>query len=272
MKAASLVAAALAAAAHGSDLAILNPAGERFEVSIAQLDEAVGAETRRIRSDFMYEADKTFIGYDLAAVMRRFGLPLEEDYLFVCEDGYEASVPAQLLQDAELQGFLARGDAQAPTNAAWAPLPASQAAAELSPLYLAWRSEKLSAAELRALPWPYGLREIRPVNLANRLAGLTPDAAASAVVQRGHALYRRECVKCHRLAGVGAQLGPDLSYGATVKFLNHDALVEVVANIGRYYPGSKMPDYADSLAPAELDALVHYLRHMAGPNEPPGSR
>lgn len=272
MRGGALAVAALALAAHGSDLTLVNPAGERIELSIAQLDAAVGAETRLIRTDFMYEADKTFIGYDLAAVMRRFGLPLDADYLFVCEDGYEASVPARLLRDAELTGFLARGDIHAPPDAAWAPLPSSLGASELSPLYLAWRSDGLSAAELRALPWPYGLREIRPVDTAGRLTGLAPDAAASAAVRRGHALYRRECVKCHRLAGVGGELGPDLSYGATVKLLGHDALVEVVSNIGRYYPNSKMPNYAESLAPEDLDAVVRYLRHMTPPQALAGSR
>ncbi len=258
-----LAPAILGLAGHASELSVVRPSGERATFAIAALDESLGLSAQAVPSDFMYQVDKTFLGYDLGALMERLGLPLQADYLFVCDDGYEALVSAELLTDGHVRGFVARADADAAPGGAWAPLPPGNAAVNLAPLYLTWRSAALGADALRKLPWPYGLREIRAVNAGARAARLMPPAAAPPAVREGFAVYREECIKCHRLLEAGGTLGPDLALSAMVKFFDHPTLVEVIANFHRYYPESKMPNYASEQPELNVPAVARYLQFMA---------
>lgn len=249
--------------APAAELGVVRPTGDRAVFAIAALDEAMGLTAQTVPNDFMYEMDKTFLGYDLKALMARLGLPLDADYLFVCDDGYEAQVDAALLTDARLTGFLARSDADAPAGQAWAALPPGNATVAMAPLYLTWRSAALDAEALRRLPWPYAVKEIRAVTAASRVAGLAPPATAPAAVRDGFHAYRHECVKCHRLLDTGGTVGPDLAKSAMVKFFDHPTLVEVVANFRRYYPGSKMPNYATEVPDLDVASVAAYLKFMA---------
>lgn len=262
------MALAAALAAPAAELSVVRPTGERATFAIAALDDAMGLTAQTVPNDFMYETDKTFLGYDLGALMERLGLPLDADYLFVCDDGYEAQVDAKLLTDARLTAFVARADTEAPPGQAWAPLPPGNAAVTMAPLYLTWRSAAFDGAALRRLPWPYGLKEIRAVNVASRVAGLAPPAAAPDAVQEGFRAYRHECVKCHRLLETGGTVGPDLSRSAMVKFFDHATLVEVIANFKSYYPESKMPNYASEQPGLDLASIATYLKFMAPPQPP----
>ena len=263
---------AIGLVAHAAELSVVRPNGERATVAIAALDAGIGLTSQAVPDDFMYEVDKTFRGYDLGAFMAALKLPADADYLFVCDDGYEALVGAELLNDGRVRGFVARADADAPGGDAWLPLPAGNEQITLAPLYLTWRSTELGADALKRLPWPYGLREIRAVDAATRVAGLKPPSAAPAAVRQGFAAYRYECVKCHQLRGAGGTVGPDLSLSAMVRFFDHGTLAEVIGNFQRYYPNSKMPDYAVEQPELDMPAVASYLKFMAAPRAPtPGA-
>jgi ubiquinol-cytochrome c reductase cytochrome b subunit len=92
-----------------------------------------------------------------------------------------------------------------------------------------------------AAPWS---PELGDLALPPAVAQTSP-AGAAVFEQKG-------CINCHRIAGVGGQRGPDLTYvGAR---LSTDQLTWRILNGGR-----NMPAYSTSLAPNDVDTLVAFL-------------
>jgi ubiquinol-cytochrome c reductase cytochrome b subunit len=75
-------------------------------------------------------------------------------------------------------------------------------------------------------------------------------------------LQAKQCRNCHALDGSGGERGPDLGDVATR--LTSDQLVRQVLQ-----GGGNMPAYGHHLSPAEVTALVAYLRTLHPPDEPP---
>ena len=86
-------------------------------------------------------------------------------------------------------------------------------------------------------------------------------------------MFQRTCLACHTLNGAGAsQLGPDLNipYGPT-EYLRADLLRAYLRDPQslRRWPQAKMPGFTRQALPdADLDAVLAYLRHMAGRKAP----
>jgi len=75
-------------------------------------------------------------------------------------------------------------------------------------------------------------------------------------------LQFKQCRNCHALDGLGGKRGPDLGDVATR--LTANQLVRQVLQ-----GGGNMPAYGHHLSPAEVTALVAYLRTLHPPNEMP---
>jgi len=86
---------------------------------------------------------------------------------------------------------------------------------------------------------------------------LSPVQLQGAVV-----LQNKNCRNCHALDNQGGHRGPDLTYVATR--LTRDELVRQVIQ-----GGGNMPAYGKQLKPAEVDALVDFLRTLHPKNEAP---
>jgi ubiquinol-cytochrome c reductase cytochrome b subunit len=76
------------------------------------------------------------------------------------------------------------------------------------------------------------------------------------------ALQNKQCRNCHSLGGEGGQRGPALDNVATR--LTSDQLVRQVIQ-----GGGNMPAYGRNLSPAEVTALVAFMRTLHAPNELP---
>ena len=109
------------------------------------------------------------------------------------------------------------------------------------------------------------------VALAALSALACEEPAATEPAARGRQVYRKlDCARCHVIDGEGGRLGPDLSHiggeAATRKpgMTDEDYIRESVVSPGAYVvPGYNdvMPrGLARDLSPADLDALVRYLR------------
>ena len=125
--------------------------------------------------------------------------------------------------------------------------------------------------------WPYQLAAIRRADsVAARFPAILPAPAtpADSAVRRGLAVFQRSCFACHTLNGAGdARLGPDLNipYNPT-EYLRADLLRGYIRDPQslRRWPQAKMPGFGtQALSDADLDALLSYLRHMAGRKTPP---
>jgi ubiquinol-cytochrome c reductase cytochrome b subunit len=75
-------------------------------------------------------------------------------------------------------------------------------------------------------------------------------------------LQNKQCRNCHSLGGKGGQRGPALDNVATR--LTSDQLVRQVIQ-----GGGNMPAYGKNLSPAEVAALVAFMRTLHAPNEMP---
>ena len=76
------------------------------------------------------------------------------------------------------------------------------------------------------------------------------------------ALQNKQCRNCHSLGGEGGQRGPALDNVAAR--LTSDQLVRQVIQ-----GGGNMPAYGKNLSPAEVAALVAFMRTLHAPNEMP---
>ena len=75
-------------------------------------------------------------------------------------------------------------------------------------------------------------------------------------------LQNKQCRNCHSLGGEGGQRGPALDNVATR--LTSDQLIRQVIQ-----GGGNMPAYGKNLSPAEVAALVAFMRTLHAPNEMP---
>lgn len=97
------------------------------------------------------------------------------------------------------------------------------------------------------------------------------EPPATEPVARGRQIYRKlDCGRCHVIDGQGGALGPDLSHIGTIaaerdpSLTAEDYIRESIVAPGAYVvPGYNdvMPrGLARNLSPADLEALVRYLR------------
>lgn len=105
-------------------------------------------------------------------------------------------------------------------------------------------SPKMAAWSADATPFKY-------------VAGRTPLERQGALV-----LQNKQCRNCHSLDGSGGLRGPALDGVATR--LTGDQLTRQVIQ-----GGGNMPAYGKNLSPAEVAALVAFMKTLRGPNEPP---
>ena len=105
-------------------------------------------------------------------------------------------------------------------------------------------SPKMSAWSGAAVPVQY-------------IKGRTPLEMHGAIV-----FQNKQCRNCHSLGGVGGERGPALDQVATR--LTADEMVRQVIQ-----GGGNMPAYGKKLSPAEVEALVAFMRTLAPKSRPP---
>jgi ubiquinol-cytochrome c reductase cytochrome b subunit len=105
----------------------------------------------------------------------------------------------------------------------------------------------LSDAQLNSLA--AFLLKLNPDN-ATALADAPEFATQGALVYQSH-----QCGACHRVNGVGMQVGPPLNGLATRQ--TRSWVVDHFANPQKLSPGSPMPPY--QFSPKDLDNLMAYL-------------
>jgi mono/diheme cytochrome c family protein len=229
----------------------------------AQLAARPDAREVDIPADVAYHRAMHYRAVPLKALLA--GVAASDHLQFVANDGFAAEVPAALILDGHgAEAWLAVEDSARP----WPALPGKAASA--GPFYVVWTRPE--AGGVGPEQWPYQLASIRKLDtVAARFPAVVPDPAlpAGSPVRRGFEVFQRNCFACHTLNGQGdARLGPDLNIPHNpTEYLRADLLRAYVRDPQslRHWPQAKMPGFdTKAMNDADLDALLAYLRHMAG--------
>lgn len=229
----------------------------------AHLLARTDARAITVPADVSFKRTMHYRAVPLKALLQ--GIRPDDHLQFVARDGFAAEIPAALIWNGRgSEAWLAIEDPAQP----WPALPGNPGGA--GPFYLVWTDP--AAAGIGPEQWPYQLAAIRQLaDVAVRFPAILPDAAVAAdsPIRHGFAAFQRACLACHTLNGEGdSRLGPDLNipYSPT-EYLRADFLRAYIRDPQslRRWPQAKMPGFdAQALADADLDALLAYLRHMAG--------
>lgn len=221
------------------------------------------ARSIKVPADVAYGRTMHYRAIPLLALLK--GIDANDHLQFVASDGFAAEIPAALLLNKQgSEAWLAIEDPTRP----WPALGKNHGHA--GPFYVVWTQPQ--AAHVSPEQWPYQLAAIRKLSdVAARFPAILPDSSLSAdsKVQRGFVVFQHTCFACHTLNGEGdAKLGPDLNIPHNpTEYLGADLLRDFIRNPQslRYWPQAKMQGFdSRALSDADLDAVLAYLRHMAG--------
>ena len=229
----------------------------------AQLLARSDVRTISIPDDVSFKRAMRYRAVPLKALLE--GASAQDALLFVASDGFAAEIPAALIRQAHgSEAWLAIEEPTRP----WPALGAGKG--DAGPFYVVWTDP--SSMNIGPEQWPYQLAAIRRLPpVVERFPAIRPDPALQpdSQVQRGFALFQRTCFTCHTLNGQGdARLGPDLNIPHNpTEYLRADLLRAYIRDPQslRHWPQARMPGFNQQvLSDTDLDALLAYLKHMAG--------
>ncbi|MFH1570690.1 MAG: c-type cytochrome [Gemmatimonadota bacterium] len=120
-----------------------------------------------------------------------------------------------------------------------------------------------TAAELAAIQAYFDAHPVVPPTAAELLSG----AVDPQVLALGRARFVRTCSPCHGESAQGL-IGPNLT---DPYWLHGGQVSQIFQSITRGVPAKGMPPWGRAIPPAELAALVSYVRSLQG-SEPAGGR
>jgi mono/diheme cytochrome c family protein len=220
-----------------------------------------------IPADVAFKRPMRYRAVPLVALLP--GITPADHLQLVATDGFAAEIPAALLLNHQgSTPWLAIEDPAHP----W-PAPAENPLGA-GPFYLVWTRPQ--AAGVSPEQWPYQLARIRKLTgVAERFPAIQPDPGlpANDIVRHGFAVFQRTCFACHTLNGAGdSRLGPDLNIPHNpTEYLRADLLRAYIRNPQslRRWPQARMQGFdTQAMSDADLDAVLAYLRHMAGRKRP----
>lgn len=227
-----------------------------------QLLARADAREITIPQDVAFKRTMRFRAVPLKALLA--GITPLDHLQFVASDGFAAEIPAALIWNTQgSEAWLAVEDPARP----W-PLMANSKSA--GPFYLVWTNPQ--AAQVNSEQWPYQLAAIRKLaDVAVRFPALLPDPELppTSPIRHGLLAFQRTCLACHTLNGEGdSKLGPDLNipYNPT-EYLRADllrAFIRDPQSLRRWSQAKMQGLDSNALPDADLDAVLAYLRHMAG--------
>ncbi|MCC6748128.1 MAG: cytochrome c [Deltaproteobacteria bacterium] len=168
-------------------------------------------------------------------------------------DGYTASLPAAVR--AEGGAMLAVEDLDQP---GWEPVGPRRATP--GPFYLIW--SRPSQRDTHRYPWVWQLVSFDLASHAELYRHTVPAGAKpGSAVARGHALFTRDCLRCHAMNREGGRLGPDLNVPQSIVEYRPAAQIRQYIKNPLLFRYGTMPAQAQ-LSEADLDALLAYFAAM----------
>ena len=233
---------------------------------VPELVAAIGLTKLSVEKDPNFQQDRIFAGLALKPLLTYLGLDDAQELLLVCEDGYHIPFDTSVLAQPELQGLLAIHDTEvrADSNARWLPYRHGAEDISFDPFYLVWASgDESIELGTETIPWPYQLTEIHRFDRAGYFAAAKPPDNAAEIIHKGFEVYTAHCAKCHRMRGVGGELGPELDRDSSLSSIFTEAqLSDFIRHDKSQFPQSKMPSFSAVLNPAEISQVTAYLKSM----------
>ena len=124
-----------------------------------------------------------------------------------------------------------------------------------------YRGEAQSS--LAAVQSYFDANPLVPPSPAELLAG----AKDPAILEVGATRFARTCASCHGEQAQGL-IGPNLTDD---RWIHGGAVEQVFQSVAKGWPAKGMPPWGRALPPAELSALVSYVRSLQG-STPPNAR
>ena len=208
-----------------------------------------------------------FLALDLADVFDAVYSPSwreEDEIVFTCLDGYQPVIPVARVKAHSAWLAFAREDQAGFTILKQES--GEQKIIDLAPYYVVWENLDDPQILMEAdYGWPYQLKGVDLVESRNRFRAMTPSGP-SPQVQAGFQAFRVHCLHCHKVNGVGGQIGPELNAGARPAVSRERAwLQKWIGAPEEVRPNTRMPALNPALPEREqpIDALIAYLQFMA---------
>ena len=246
-------------------LHVQDGAAER-QYTVPELIDAIGLTELRVAKNPHFGPDRVFAGFALEPLLNHIGLADASELLLVCADGYRIPINPSTLMQPPLRGLLALRDTALPADgkAHWKAYRHGAELVDFDPFYLVWASaDDRIDLDTGALPWPFQITGIQRFDRVTYFAPARPPAGADEALQKGFAIYTAHCGKCHRMRGVGGDVGPALDRdGSLSSLFTTVQLRDYVRHDDSRFPQSKMPPFSKLLSPTEIDQVVTYLQAM----------
>ncbi|MEO0339704.1 MAG: c-type cytochrome [Bacteroidota bacterium] len=165
----------------------------------------------------------------------------------ICADGYAPQADIQALLDNE--GYITTHELDDEENEVAFPK-------NYRPYYLIW-TNTVSTSDV---PWPYGVVSMRLVNLSVQKEYLLP--VENAIAKAGLGKFKKHCIKCHAVNGIGGIMGPELNYPRNItQFFQRDSLYSFVTNPQAFRYNSPMPR-VENLSKKDFAEILAYFDYI----------
>lgn len=205
--------------------------------------------------DPYYERTKRYRALPLRAVLEaglsELGPELADaEWILRASDGYAVILSGRVL--LEEGAHLAIEDLEVP---GWEPIGPKRA--NPGPFYLVWSKPEQQDVKTHPRPWQLASVEVKTSGTSYPH---TVPTGADESAQRGYAIFRAQCLRCHMVNREGGAVGPELNVPmSVVEYRDAAYLRSFIRNPWRYRYGA-MPPMA--LTDAELDDVLAYLHAM----------
>lgn len=187
----------------------------------------------------------------------------KQHFVLKASDGY--TVP---IEGAQLLGggaYIAVADAEV---AGWQPIGPQQA--NPGPFYLVWR--KPDQQDLNVYPRPWQLARIEVAAFESTFPDTAPRGQpADSPPQRGFAIFRQQCIRCHAVNRQGGRVGPELNVPRSIVEYRPVDQIRAYIRDPRAFRYGNMPSNPH-LSGRDLDDLLAYFRTMSGQKHDPDAR
>jgi len=236
--------------------------GKSKPYSIDYLEDTIGFAEVTLDRDPHFGDSRRYRGFDFRKLIEHFQLGKYEELLLVCADGYQVLFSPASLSDIESQSMIAVQDLDLHDGKHWEPYLVRGKTISFNPFYMVWKGQEADQdPELEKLPWPYALSEIRTVRSNDIYAQAQPSVNVSQDISQGFRTFKYKCIKCHSVNGSGGKVGPALDIpGGLTHTLSKSDLSDLILNIVKYFPESKMPIYSETMNKKDIGKVIKYLK------------